>query len=131
MLEKRLIILRGVPGCGKSTVAELLASASNICTADDFHMKDGKYEWKPENVKAAHAWCKEKAENLMKSGASPVVIANTSTTEWEFKPYYDIAEKYGYMVFSLIVENRHGGVNIHDVPEETLEKMRNRFEIQL
>ena len=47
------------------------------------------------------------------------------------KPYYELAEKYGYAVFSLIVENRHGGKNVHNVPEETLEKMRNRFEIKL
>jgi hypothetical protein len=29
------------------------------------------------------------------------------------------------------MENRHGGVNIHNVPEETLEKMRNRFEVKI
>jgi len=94
-------------------------------------MKDGKYEWKGENVKASHEWCRKRAENLMKGGASPIVIANTSTTEKEFKPYVDMAEEFGYAVFSIIVENRHGGINTHDVPEETLEKMKSRFEIQL
>jgi hypothetical protein len=29
------------------------------------------------------------------------------------------------------VENRHGGVNEHNVPEEVLTKMRERFEIKL
>ena len=42
-----------------------------------------------------------------------------------------LAEKYGYRVHSLIVENRHGGVNEHGVPEEKLEQMKNRFEIKL
>ena len=32
---------------------------------------------------------------------------------------------------SIIVENRHGSVNEHGVPEETLWKMKNRFEIKL
>jgi hypothetical protein len=45
--------------------------------------------------------------------------------------YYDLAKKYGYRVHSLIVENRHGGVNEHGVPEENLEQMKNRFEIKL
>jgi len=45
--------------------------------------------------------------------------------------YYKLAEKYGYRVYSLVVENRHGGVNEHGVPEEKLEQMRNRFEIKL
>jgi hypothetical protein len=47
------------------------------------------------------------------------------------KPYYEMAETYGYKVFSIIVENRHGGINQHNVPEEVLNSMKNRFEIQL
>jgi hypothetical protein len=47
------------------------------------------------------------------------------------KPYFDLAEKHGYRVYSLIVENRHGGVNEHGVPEDKLEIMKNRFEISL
>jgi hypothetical protein len=45
--------------------------------------------------------------------------------------YYELAQKYGYRVYSLIVENRHGGVNEHGVPEEKLEQMKTRFEIKL
>jgi hypothetical protein len=60
-----------------------------------------------------------------------VAVSNTFTQEWEMETYYKLAEQYGYTVYSLIVENRHGGVNEHGVPEETIEKMRNRFEIKL
>jgi hypothetical protein len=42
-----------------------------------------------------------------------------------------MAADHGYMVFSIIVENRHGGKNTHNVPTETLEKMKNRFELKL
>ena len=35
------------------------------------------------------------------------------------------------MVFSIIVENRHGGVNQHGVPMDKLEQMKNRFEVKL
>jgi len=34
-------------------------------------------------------------------------------------------------VASIIVENRHGGKNVHGVPEDKVEIMRNRFEIKL
>ena len=44
---------------------------------------------------------------------------------------YKRQEKYGYRVYSLIVENRHGGINEHGVTEEKLEQMKNRFEVQL
>jgi phenolic acid decarboxylase len=58
-------------------------------------------------------------------------VSNTFTQEWEMEPYVKLAEKYDYMVFSVIVENRHVGVNSHDVPEDKLEIMKNRFEIKL
>ena len=130
-MKKYLYIVRGIPGSGKSTFAELIGSELTICTADDYHMVDGVYQWKPENIKKAHAWCQDKAKTLMRTGLTPVVVANTSTTVKEMQPYYDLAEKYGYQVFSIVVENRHGGINTHEVPEEVLEKMKKRFDIKL
>jgi hypothetical protein len=47
------------------------------------------------------------------------------------KPYFELAEKNGYRVYSLIVENRHDGVNQHGVPADKLEQMKNRFNIKL
>ncbi|HPI81970.1 MAG TPA: hypothetical protein PK122_01945 [Candidatus Paceibacterota bacterium] len=67
----------------------------------------------------------------MKAGIETVIVANTSTTEDEIRPYIMIAKNYGYRVFSIVVENRHGGVNEHNVPESSLEKMKNRFSIKL
>jgi len=58
-------------------------------------------------------------------------VSNTFTQEWEMDAYYQLAEKYRYQVFSVIVENRHEGVNQHGVPQDKLEVMRNRFEIKL
>jgi hypothetical protein len=60
-----------------------------------------------------------------------IVVSNTFTQEWEMKPYFEMADQHDYKVFSIVVENRHGGINEHNVPEETLTLMRNRFEINL
>jgi hypothetical protein len=60
-----------------------------------------------------------------------IVVSNTFTQEWEMEKYYELAEEYGYKVFSIIVENRHGGINQHGVPVEKLEQMKNRFEVKL
>lgn len=60
-----------------------------------------------------------------------VIVHNTFTTEKEIKPYQELAEKYSYTLISLIVENRHGNESIHDVPETTIGKMKNRFSIKL
>jgi hypothetical protein len=60
-----------------------------------------------------------------------VVVSNTFTQKWEMDEYYELAKKYEYIVFSVVVENRHSGENSHNVPADTLDKMRNRFEIIL
>lgn len=129
-MEKNLVIVRGIPGCGKTTFAKLLGRA--ICTADDWHTdREGNYNWKPENVAKAHEWCKRKCKRFMKAGISTVIVANTSTQEKEFVPYIMMAKNYGYKIHTVIVENRHGGVNEHGVPDETIKKMTDRFEIKL
>ena len=46
-------------------------------------------------------------------------------------PYFKLAKEYGYTVFSIVVENRHGGTNVHNVPEDKIEQMKNRFSIKL
>jgi hypothetical protein len=63
----------------------------------------------------------------MKDEQPTVVVSNTLTSEKELKPYIELAEKYGYQIVSLIVENRHGNKSIHDVPDETLERMEVRL----
>ena len=63
----------------------------------------------------------------MAVGAPLIIVANTLTSEREMKPYEDLARQFGYMVHTVILENRHGGVNTHNVPEESLEKMKNRL----
>ena len=68
---------------------------------------------------------------IKSDGFSEIVVSNTSTTEKEMQPYLDLAREFGYTVVSLIVENRHGNSNVHNVPQETLKKMQDRFEVKL
>jgi predicted kinase len=133
-MEKMLYIVRGIPGSGKSTFAKNLVGEKDYChkEADMFFVdRDGNYNFEPSKIKDAHQWCQEEMDFLMRLEHSPVVVSNTFTQEWELQPYYELAIKYGYYVTSIIVENRHGGVNEHDCPEDKIELMRNRFEIKL
>jgi predicted kinase len=133
-MEKMLYIVRGIPGSGKSTFAKNLVGEKDYChkEADMFFVdRDGNYNFEPSKIKDAHQWCQEEMDFLMRLEHSPVVVSNTFTQEWELQPYYELAIKYGYYVTSIIVENRHGSVNEHGVPEDKIELMRNRFEIKL
>lgn len=135
---KKLYIVRGLPGSGKSTFAEaLVGSDFLVCEADKYFMVDGEYKFDGSKLKDAHEWCRNRVEIMMKDSLindqfyREIAVSNTFTQEWEMQAYLDLAKKYGYMVFTVIVENRHGGVNQHGVPNEVLTKMRDRFEIKL
>jgi len=133
---KDLILLRGLPGSGKSTLGEVILYLPNNnlkpLSADDYFTKpDGTYNFDFEKLKEAHNDCQQRCANLMMNGVIRIVVANTFTQEWEMKPYFEMAERYGYRVHTLIVENRHGGNNVHGVPDEKLEIMKNRFDVSL
>ena len=132
-MEKILYIVRGIPGSGKSTFAKTLVK-KDYChkEADMFFVdREGNYKFKPSKIKDAHKWCQEEMDFLMRLEHSPVVVSNTFTQEWEMEPYFELAKKYGYKVFTVIVENRHGGTNEHNVPEDKIEQMKTRFELKL
>jgi len=132
---KELTLLRGAPGSGKSTFAKTLGGLH--IEADMFFIKDGEYKFDYTKIKDAHNDCKRKVHKAMHPSLfrrlfyNTVVVSNTFTQEWEMRFYEIIARKYGYIVFHVVVENRHGGVNEHGVPDNKLEIMRGRFEIKL
>jgi predicted kinase len=127
---KRLFLIRGCPGAGKTELLQSL-KVDAAFSADDYHTDiDGNYNWKPENSKAGHLWCQTQTMNCMMVEYD-IAVANTFTQEWEMEPYFKLAERYGYRVITLIVENRHGGKNIHNVSEDIVTKMKERFEVVL
>ena len=131
---KTLYIVRGLPGSGKSTFAKSIGGIH--IEADQFFMENGKYNFDITKIKLAHKYCQNQTEAWMKTDGvqvdnTKIVVSNTFTQEWEMEPYFKMAEDFGYRVFTIIVENRHGGKNIHDVPEDKLEQMKNRFEVKL
>jgi predicted kinase len=123
--------MRGISGSGKSTLAKSLSNPNTGHIEADMYFVDnetGEYRFDPTKLKNAHNWCQDVVENWMgEFGYDSIIVSNTFTQEWEMKPYYELAKQYGYTVFSLIVENRHGGVNEHGVPEEKLEQMEIRL----
>lgn len=122
---KDLILFRGIPGSGKSSLAVMLCE--NNVAADMYWDRYHNGEFIGAKIKQAHQWCKDQCEVMLKAGERKVAVHNTFTTEKEMQPYIDLAEQYGYRVHTVIVENRHGNVSVHNVPEASLTKMRDRF----
>ena len=137
-MSKILVLLRGLPGSGKSSFAKHMWSDFVICEADQFfYDQGGNYNFDPSKLRDAHKYCKDKVETFMSDNEKnsqfypEIVVSNTFTREWEMDEYFKLAKKYNYQVVSLIVENRHGNKNVHGVPDSKIEEMRNRFEISL
>lgn len=127
----KLYILRGIPGSGKSTYGKKIVdnaidaglSAIKI-EADDFFIKDGKYNWNPKLIGMAHKWCQDNVRKALHL-YDVVVVANTSLSLTDVKTYIKIANEE-YVDFEVVaIHGNHQ--NVHNVPEETLKKMREKM----
>ena len=120
----KLILVRGIPGSGKSTYAKKLGLVNHF-EADMYFIKDGSYRFDPSQIKEAHEWCQSQTREAIKRGDS-VVVSNTFTQHWEMKPYLDMAEELGIEVRVIRMTTDFG--NIHGVPEVVIDNMKERFE---
>ncbi|XP_021397617.2 NEDD4-binding protein 2-like 2 isoform X2 [Lonchura striata] len=139
--QKLLVILRGLPGSGKSTLSRVLLGQSCdgivLSTDDYFHQQYG-YTYNAAQLGDAHEWNQKRAKQAMEQGKSPVIIDNTNTQAWEMKPYVEVALEKGYRVEfhepdtwwkfdpeELEKRNRHG------VTCEKIAQMLERYEYQI
>ena len=135
--QGELILLRGLPGSGKSTLAKIILQLRStdepeVLSADDFFEdKEGDYNFDATKLREAHNYCQFRCSERMRQQKARIVVANTFTQEWEMDEYFKMAERYNYRVHTVIVENRHGNQNVHGVPEDKLQQMKERFEIKL
>jgi predicted kinase len=116
-----IVLIRGVPGSGKTTKAKTEYAGHRLVEADMFFERDGAYKYDRDKIKDAHKWCQETVAQWLDMGYD-VVIANTFTCVWEMQPYIDM----GYPV--KVVEATGNYDNVHGVPPEIVERMRERYE---
>lgn len=115
----KLILVRGIPGSGKSTFAKKMKGFIHIETDMYWGMSGKKFDGKL--LKTAHEWCLNYAKVLLPLGNN-VVVSNTFTQVWEMEPYLYL----GYPVEVFRMTNEYG--SIHNVPESTILRMKQRFE---
>ena len=128
---KELILFRGLPGAGKSTLASVLC---DVClSADDFFTDaEGAYHYDKTQIKAAHENCLWRTKAAMANGVDKIGVANTFTEAWEMEPYFRIADVEGYRIHAVIVETRgHYRQNVHGTSRDVIDRMESRFQISL
>jgi AAA domain len=120
------VILRGLPGSGKSTFARRLADEYGFVQleADDHFYVSGTYRFDPLRVADAHAVVVRDALSHLQAGRR-VVVANTHATLWEMAGIVGAAtlSQRSYCFVNLIGEYD----NIHAVPLDVISAMKARF----
>ena len=133
-VKPTLYLIRGIPGSGKSSFAETLLQAGVVqyhFEADQYFIDEtGMYNFNPANLHLAHKSCYTRTKHFLGCNFS-VAVSNTSTTEKEVQTYKELAEELGCNFVSVVVEHRHEGTNLHNVPAEKIQQMKDRFSICL
>ena len=128
-MSPSLYIIRGLPGSGKSTEAKRIEAKNpnnfRHIEADMYFMVKDKYNFNRSRLRQAHAWCQSKTEEYLKQGYN-VVVSNTFTTVKEIAPYEDIAKRLNIEL--KVYQMNNDFKNIHNVPEQVLERMRSRWQ---
>jgi predicted kinase len=132
---KKLTILRGLPGSGKSTWVESNARDAVVCSADAFfYDAEGVYQFDPAKLGEAHTSCTRALFANMASGAPHVLLDNTCTRRWEYSLAEDMAHQFGYTVEVVTIwtgeltDQELADRNTHGVPVEIIEAMRAAWE---
>lgn len=135
----KVIIMRGLPGSGKSTWVKNNTTKNKtvVCSADHFFTKvDGSYEFNQSLLETAHKWCLSRyTEHVRVQQAEPrrivwydtIVVDNTNLRLEDIAPYYRLAQAYGVDTIKIIqclapittcIKE-----NIHGVPEDAIIRM--------
>ncbi|NXT77228.1 N4BP2 protein, partial [Zapornia atra] len=138
LIGEVLVLLRGVPGSGKSYLARILLEDNPggiILSTDDYFYKHGQYHYDPDCLGEAHDWNRKRAKEAFEMRISPIIIDNTNIQAWEMKPYVTLAQRFSYKVMfrepdtwwkfkPKELERR----NIHGVSKEKIKRMLERYE---
>lgn len=133
-----LLLIRGLPGAGKTTYASKWVGAVEFnrlaFSADDW-MKDGngRYVFQAANLPVAHARCQHAARAALATWCN-VAVANTFSRRWEMQPYLDMAKELGAVL--QIIDLFDAGLTdaelaarcVHGVPVDAIARMRARWE---
>ena len=135
------IILRGLPGSGKSTLIEKSSEYKkgqlSICSSDAFFTDNltGEYRFDIEKLSSAHEACLNQFLDNLIANKPIVIVDNTNSQFWEYALYKCFANCFGYKCSVLelycpdeeVLKVYHKR-NRHNVVYDVIVAMRNRWE---
>lgn len=105
-MTKQIIILRGVPGAGKSTLAQQIIAdaraegekAVAFSSDDYFTTPAGEYRFDSTQLPQAHADCFRRFLEFLREGNGIAIVDNTNTRIFEVSPYVLAGKAYGFEI---------------------------------
>jgi len=130
---KELRILRGLPGCGKSSLAKKMKEEEGavVFNNDSLLIHNGVYKWTEEGAYEAHCvnqWLMSKA---MREGVPLIVLDNTNLLPYHCTTHVRLAKRFGYS-FNVIEVDTPWALDVeelarknqHGVPASVIEEMK-------
>lgn len=132
---RKVFIIRGLPGSGKSSVAEQLHAVfedSVLVSADQYMYENGKYVFHVSKLANAHHLCQQDFKRAMAKYTGHIIVDNTNIELRRVKWYADQARRKGYIVISCTIEDFDVDAchrrTKHSVPKEIVAKMARSFQ---
>lgn len=131
---RKLILMRGIPGSGKSTLTSYIRNVYGdtlVASADDYFMRDGEYRFDPKGLHAAHAQCKARVVEWLDSGAQSICIVDNTFIEPQHIAEYTsiVAAKGGattVKTYIFSIQSPDSNRSTHGVPTNTMDRLRSR-----
>ncbi|XP_034527815.1 NEDD4-binding protein 2 isoform X5 [Ailuropoda melanoleuca] len=133
-----LVLLRGLPGSGKSFLARTLQEdnpSGVILSTDDYFYINGQYQFDVKYLGEAHEWNQNRAKEAFEKKVSPIIIDNTNLQAWEMKPYVSLSQKHKYKVLFREPDTwwkfkpkELARRNIHGVSKEKITRMLEHYQ---
>lgn len=140
---KICVILRGLPGSGKSYLSDQLLRETvkdnpndHIFSADKYFVNArGVYRHDPSRLPEAHEHTQMAFTRKATQGVSPLIVDNTNLQYWEMDHYMKIANQYKYKIHTMEPNTpwKFSEVTLskktqHSVPFEKIKLMKMRYE---
>lgn len=127
-MSNNLLLIRGLPGSGKSTWAKSCKNYLHFEADMWFENRPGGYvaNFSVDRLGEAHAWCFHATEQALRAGMN-VVVSNTFTRLIEILPYEILAEQCGAELKIRCAAGMYEST--HNVPADVMQRMKDRFEI--
>ena len=134
-----IIIIRGIPGSGKSYFAKrveekLGSNILDIVSADHYwYDSDGNYNFDGSKLWLAHKKCQDKFLKSLQKQTPFIIVDNTNIQLQNFHFYLKHAQQHNQTVMLCHVQynispNHCAIVNQHNVPIASIVKMNNNYE---